>query len=374
MICRFILWAVVLIAMSPSCLSQSGEKAFETHLDSLFEDEFGSNEPGGSILIKKGNKTIYLRNYGIADLETKEKITEHTIFNTGSISKTFVANGILILKERGHLSLDDSLSTYFRDFKNPDIADKILLKHLLSHSSGLPDIRKVNDNIDFYITAKDKGNFEPLKSIGQLNFEPGERFEYSNPAFNGLALIIEKIADKKWQKVISEEIFVPSGMTNSKITDGPYPQKDVAHAYEYITGGYVERDYGETPTFAAAGNGGVWSSVVDLAKYENALKNNLFLNAKTIARSRTIYRPQNWKDTTNPKIGHGWFITPKDKSRFKMDMVYHTGSQGGFNSFYYYFPSEDVLFIGLFNRPLGSTWRKVNEAMNLFNKFNWFGE
>lgn len=365
---------VILILTNTFCASQTKEITFETKLDSLFSREFSSDEPGGSILFKKRDKIIYLQNYGLANLDTKEKISEHTIFNTGSISKTFVANGILILKERGLLSLDDSLSEFFKDFKNPEIADKINLKHLLSHSSGLPDARNVDDNEEFYLTAKDKENFEPLKSIDGLNFEPGEKFEYSNPVYNGLALIIEKTTNKKWQSFVSEEIFIPSGMTNSKITDGSYPKNDVAHAYEHKEGGYVESDYGETPTFAAAGNGGVWSTVLDLAKYENALKNNSFLDQQTIIESRTIFSPQNWKDPTRPKIGYGWFITPKDKSRFNTDMIYHTGSQGGFNSFYFYFPSKDVLFVGLFNRPLGKSWETMNEALNLLNELHWLDE
>ncbi len=78
---------------------QSIDESMETELDELFSAKFQSGEPGGSILIKKGSETIYMNSYGIADLTTGTPITEHTIFNTGSISKTFVANGILMLSE-----------------------------------------------------------------------------------------------------------------------------------------------------------------------------------------------------------------------------------------------------------------------------------
>ncbi len=357
-----------------SCKSKTNKDNITLKLDQLFESEIKPSGPGGSVLLKKGNDIIYLKNFGLANLETKEKITENTAFNTGSISKTFVSNGILILKERGLLSLEDSISMYFNDFSNKDIANKVKIKHLLSHTSGLPDNRKIDENIEFYLTAKDRGNFASLKLADSLEFQPGEKFKYSNPAYNGLALIIEKLTKDKWQKFIIENILKPSNMDNSKITDGDYPQKDVAHAYISENDQYIENDYGEVPTFAASGNSGIWSSVMDLANYEQSLKENKFLSKKLLKESRTIYRPKNWKDTINPKIGHSWFITPKIKSRYKMDMIYHTGSVGGFRSFYFYFPSKDVLFIGLFNRPLENYWDIVNKSLDMCNEYDWFDE
>ncbi len=355
-----------------SCTTKNNKDIITSKIDNLLESEIDSMGPGGSILLKKGKDIIYMKSYGLANLETKEKITEHTSFNTGSISKTFVSNGILILEERGQLSLEDSLSMYFNDFNNKEIANKVKIKHLLSHTSGLIDNRNVNDNVEFYLTAKDSANFAPLKLADSLEFLPGERFKYSNPAFNGLALIIEKITNDKWQKFIIQNILKPSNMKNSKITDGAYPQKDVAHAYIPEGNHYIENDYGEYPTFAASGNGGIWSSIIDLANYENSIKENKFLSKEVLHESRTIYIPNNWKDTINPRIGYSWFVTPKTKSRYKMDMIYHTGEQGGFNSFYFYFPSKDILFVGLFNKPSKNYYRLVHETMDACNDLNWF--
>ena len=115
-----------------SCGGQTPENDLAKELDTLFGSEFKQDEPGGSILVKKGEKTVFLKSYGLEDLGTGKKITENTIFNTGSISKTFVSNGILILKERGLLDLEDSLSKYFTDFSNPEISNKVTIRHLLS--------------------------------------------------------------------------------------------------------------------------------------------------------------------------------------------------------------------------------------------------
>src|SRR5207344_1693813 len=129
------------------------------------------------------------------------------------------------------------------------LAKKIKIHHLLTHSSGLPDIRNVQGDSIFFLTAKDEENWAPIKKADSLEFEPGERFHYSNPAFNGLALVIEKVSGMKWQKFIRERIFKPAGMSSSVITDGAYPSQGVAHGYRIVEGKFQEYDYGEYPTF-----------------------------------------------------------------------------------------------------------------------------
>ena len=259
-------------------------------------------------MVSKDGQVIFAKGYGVADMGSKENITPSTLFNTGSVSKTFVANAILILAEEGRLSLDDPITKYFDDFDHPEIVSEIRIKHLLSHTSGLPDLRKVGENQEFYLTAKDMENFEPLKRVNRLNFNPGERFEYSNPAYNGLALIIEQLTNKKWQEFVSQRIFEPSGMKTSKITDGAYPENDVAHGYVLEEGQYVEYDYGEVPTFAAAGNGGVWSSVMELADYHQAMKEYKFLTPELTEESKNVFSPTNWSHPEAPHVGYSWFI------------------------------------------------------------------
>ena len=369
----FILFFV--LALSVSCANNKNQNtiinsSIETEFDVLLDPIFSGDKPGGSILVKQGDKTLFQKSYGLADLKTKEKITANTIFNTGSISKTFVANGILILEQDGLLSIDDKLNKFFDDFDNNSIIERITIKHLLSHSSGLPDLRKVSENTEFFLTAKDTANFEPLKRTEALNFEPGEKFEYSNPAYNGLALIIEKLSKQRWQSFIEEQIFKVSEMTNSRITDGAYPHNGVAHGYILNDKNeYEEYDYGEFPTFAAAGNGGIWSSVLDLAKYEKAIKNESFLNKDVISKSRTIFEPQNWTDTIRPYIGCSWFIGEKallgTENTYNTKFVYHTGSQGGFKAFYISIPEKDILYIALFNSPVKEYRQIISEGIRL---------
>jgi CubicO group peptidase (beta-lactamase class C family) len=339
----------------------------QSSIDSIFNNFFKPGEPGGAVLIAKDDKVFYQKGFGLADINTKESITTKTLFNVGSISKTFVAYGILKLAEEGKLSIKDDLYKYFPDFKDAGIAKKIKLYHLLTHTSGLPDSRKVKQEHDFYLTAKDEENFAPLKQTENLEFEPGTRYKYSNPAFNGLALIIEKVTGKKWQQYISDAIFKPSKMAKSTITDGPYPETGVSHGYVLNDKNeFEEMDYGEEPTFAAAGNGGVWSSVEELLLYEQAIQGNKLLNKKSTDKSRIVYSFPGWEDATASRLGLSWFITEE----MGLNMIGHTGSQGGFISDYLWLPEKRIFYVLLCNypKPIKEIRVKLFETLQ---KVNW---
>ena len=209
----------------------------------------------------------------------------------------------------------------------------------------------------YFLTAKDEENWAPIKKADSLEFEPGERYHYSNPSFNALALIIEKASGVKWQDHIKKNIMEPAGMKTSTITDGPHPESGVSHGYLFDGKKYFEQDYGEEPTFAASGNGGVWSSVNELWKYEQAIQKNVFLESKWTKRSRTVYDFSNWKDSVPAFIGLSWFITKTNNE----NMIGHTGSQGGFRADYVWLPEKKLFYVVLCNtpKPLGAIRSKV---------------
>lgn len=357
----FFLFIVVAVS---SCNQQSG---FEREINQIFQPEFKDTEPGGVVMIVKNDSVVFSKAWGLADLTTKEKITTRTLFNTGSISKTFVSNTILSLALEGKLSLNDSLYKYFPDFRNPELAKKIQIHHLLTHTSGLPDNRRQHLDSAFLITAKDEENFAPIKLNDSLLFEPGSRYEYSNPAFNGLALIIEKVTGRKWQEVVKERIFDPAGMKSSVITDGSFPETGVSHAYLRTPSGFIEKDYGEEPTFPAAGNGGVWSSAEELIRYERAIQRTAFLTKEMIDRSRTITQYPNWTSPERPFIGYSWFIETLDDGS---QMISHTGTQGGFYCDYVSIPSKGIIYVMLCNVPVQQE-PKREKVLEALKKVNW---
>ena len=323
-------------------------KPVPDRLGELFSQEFKEDEPGAAVLVMMNGDTLFKNGYGIADLTTKEKITTATLFNVGSITKTFVSNTILLLAAEGKLNVNDSLYQYFPNFKNPSIAKRVKLHHLLTHTSGLPDNRRAFHDSVYLLTAKDQENWSPIEENDSLLFEPGTKFEYSNPAFNGLALIIEKLSGKKWQEVVKEKIFIPANMPTSKITDGPYPETGVAHGYLKSGASFVEKDYGEEPTFAAAGNGGVWSSVLELSNYEMALRRGSILKKDLLAHSRSIMHYHPWKGDVPAFIGYSWFISQTTDS---VKIISHTGTQGGFYADFVSIPEKGFLYVVLCNRP-----------------------
>jgi len=330
-----------------SC-SPENENQFAREVDDFMMTHLLADQPGGAVMIMKDTSIVFSRGYGIADLNTREAITTKTLFNLGSISKTFVSNGILILQAEGKLSVEDSLHKYFPGFKNKSIAQRVKIKHLLTHTSGLPDNRPVSADSVFYLSANDEQNWYPVTQTDTLEFEPGTDYHYSNPAFNALALIIEQVSGQKWQDFIDERIFTPAGMATSTITDGAHPQSGVSHGYTKIGGSWREDDYGEEPTFCAAGNGGVWSSVEELARYELALRNALFLDGASIDSSAAIRQFPEWQGAKPPFIGWSWFI---DQTPDGHKVISHTGHQGGFAAYYITIPSKKVFIAVLYNAP-----------------------
>ena len=316
-------------------------------LDAYFRTSFAPDEPGIAVLVAKQGRVVFAAGYGVADMKTGEPITTKTLFNLGSLSKTFVAHAILILEEHGKLSLEDPLTKYFPGFKRRELAEQVRLRHLLTHTSGLPDLRRVAAERDFYLAAKDAENWYPVTQADVLEFEPGSRFAYSNPAYNGLALVVEQVSRRPWQEFVRDTIFLPSGMRTSTITDGPHPERGVAHGYVRDGDRWKELDYGEYPTFAAAGNGGVWSSVDELALYEHALQAGRFLRPATVADARTVKTFPNWASEEPPILGWSWWIREVDGKT----EIGHTGGQGGFSTQYFVVPDEEVLVVFLMNGP-----------------------
>lgn len=340
---------LALLILSCSTTTKSPEEKQVASLDSLFSAQVQAEGPGVAVLISMNDTIMFSKSYGYADLNTKEKITSKTLFNLGSISKTFVANSILMLRDEGKLSLEDSLIKYFPDFKNKDIAKKVKIKHLLTHTSGLPDIRNVSKDSVFYLTANDAQNWYPVTQADSLEFEPGSQYNYSNPAFNGLALIIEKVSGQKWQQYVADKIFKPAGMNTSTITDGPHPQSGVSHGYTPVHGKWTEDDFGEEPTFCAAGNGGVWSSIDELLLYYKAMEAASFSNNASIAESKEIKTFPQWNSSEPAFIGWSWFV---GKSPGGMKTVGHTGTQGGFYCDFVTVPEKRMVYILTANFPI----------------------
>lgn len=352
--------------MFTSCSSpDSPDQVALGQLDSLFTVLFPERAPGAAVLILKGDSTIFEKGYGLANIENGTPVDGKTFFNIASVSKQFSAVGLFILMQEGKLSLDDSVQKFFPQFKAPFFKE-ITLRHLLSHTSGIPDARPRNDR-HFVLTATDKASYSYMEHLKELNFLPGSAYEYMNPTFQLMYTIIEQCSGQSFDDFMRERIFIPSGMLETTYFEENKFIPRMAHGYEPANeGGFQKCDYGEASFFATKADGGIYTSVEEFALWEKALRNNTLIPAhiKEEAHSAKINIP----DTPYTGYGYGWFIEEKPGFPKK---VYHTGNNGGFQIYAGRYPEQQILVLIFATRDNWDRTAVVEEVDQIMKKAGW---
>ena len=323
-------------------------------LKEIGEELFPDGEPGAAVLIMKDEKIIFEEYYGLANLPNGPKIDKDIRFNIASVSKQFTAVSILQLIAKGNISLEESMDLYFPEYTDP-IWKKIKVKHLLSHSSGIPDDRD-------YLTREQKiyGNesiaLEYMQWLNYTHFEPGTNYEYMNPTYVLLGRLIERKSDQNFTNYVNDHIFKPANMTQTAYI---FQEQNPAHAYEYDrdsgegeeSGGdrpegphnWYEFDYGEETFFGTRPDGGIYTTPRDFVKWELALPKLLPENLLQEAfKPQTYVYGSNWSDYQNRPdtwYGYGWFIEPEKQC------IYHTGDNGGFKILASRYPKNKTLVL-----------------------------
>ncbi len=270
---------------------------------------------GGEVLVTEHNKVIYKRGAGYSDRKKKIKNNEHTIFRVASVTKQFTAAAIMILQERGKLSVKDKLSKYFPDYK---YGNKITIEHLLKMRSGIPDYMNFYYNCALIFPSKkqalknsSKENRKILEKSfmsDPLLFTPGATFKYSNSGYMLLGEIIEKVSGTTYEDFVKKEIFDKLGMTSSGFVeelDGS--QKNVAKPYDYHKGSLdVFKIKG-----AAFACGNMYSTAYDLSKWAAGLRHNKIM-------SRDSFKAM-VSDKSGMGYGYGFFLIGGG------NVAFHTG-------------------------------------------------
>lgn len=360
--------AVLLTPFFMMSCNQNGNNAQEIatqKIDSLFAARYAENVPGGTVMIMKGDDVFYQKSFGIADMESMTPIDANTFFNIASVSKQFTAMAILKLHQEGKLSLEDNIKKYFPEFK-ADFFEKIQIKHLLSQCSGLPDNRPRSDR-NFTLTATDMQSIEFFKDLNEINFEPGTNYEYQNPTFQLCYAIIEKVSGQSFEEYMKQNIFDPSGMTETVYFEAERVIPRMSHGYipeDDAKTTWKQYDYMEETFFATKADGGIYTSINEFVKWEKALQDNIIIcdSLKQIAHSpittvsgSTFSSYQNRPYTS---YGYGWFIEEKPEMPRK---VYHTGDNGGYQIYAGRFPEKKVLVLVFENRNDNSRWKMVEQ-------------
>ena len=352
----FVVLAIFLIA------SASVAKTVAERIDSLMQTRYSVNEPGAAVMVMKGDSVLIEQYYGIADMETRCPIADTTTFNIASISKQFTVVGALILQQQGKLDVNTPVGVFYHEF-TADFWKIVTLKHLASQSSGIPDLRDRSSR-ERMIYANDSVSMSYFPQVKELTFSPGEYYDYVNPTFLLIAGVIEKIVGKEFVDYQQEMIFDRSGMSSTYYFNPDVTPLCQSHGYILKDGEWQEKDYGEETFFATRPDGGIYSNVKDLAKWERALASNAILNdslldlAYTPVVSVADSHLCDYQRRPNTYYAMGWFV---DKTPGFPTKVYHTGDNGGYQAYLAKYPSENLFIAVLENRNDKDRWSMAVE-------------
>ncbi|MGB3480467.1 MAG: serine hydrolase [bacterium] len=289
------------------------------------------NPFSGSILIAVKEHILVTESFGMADYEHNIPNTPKTKFRIGSNTKSFTALAIMQLHERGIINVNDALAKYLPDYP---AAQKITIHHLLTHTSGIPDYNRFPDSIaKKTLPASLTEMIEEFKNE-PLDFVPGEEFRYSSSGYILLSYIIEKMSEKSYEDFLTENIFNPLDMNNTKIDRHDAIIKNRAVGYTLGEKGLVNARY--TNVGRSSGAGGLLSTVEDMYLWDRALYTEKLTTKDSLEKIFTPFRHN---------YGYGWFIG----KYLNRKMVNHGGRSLGFVADIMRFIDDDTCVIILSN-------------------------
>lgn len=305
------------------------------------------------MLVVQNSQVVFRRGHGVSDLRTLHKIDEHTNFRLASFTKQFTAACIMLLARDGKLHYDDHLTDFFPEF--PAYGKSITVRNLLNHTSGLEDygelmMKQYPDTPPEKVPQiLDAGVLKLLEQQSSATFPAGSKWEYSNSGYAVLAMIVEKVSGKPFGEFLQDRIFKPLKMKNTVAYEkgkNEVPHRAYGHSKKGNT--WVETD--QSPTSAVLGDGGIYSSLDDLAKWDRALREHTLLSEEemrpALTPAQTSDGPAKLPDGSTVSYGFGWFLDPY-KGHKRMS---HDGGTMGFRTTIQRFPDEKLTIIVLANR------------------------
>jgi CubicO group peptidase (beta-lactamase class C family) len=345
----FLLLSLLMLMLT---VSSASEVLTPERIDAVFSHLIKVNDPGAAVLAIHNGQTVFQHDYGVADLRSHSRITPQTNFRLASVTKQFTAIAIMLLVHDRKLRYDDHVSDVFPDF--PPYGKTITIRHLLNHTSGLADYEDVMPQADPKLPVEeiqihDGGVVELLKREKATKFTPGSRWAYSNSGYVLLGLIVEKIAGKSFPDFLHDRIFAPLKMTNTVAYvrgKNEAPNRAFGHSRE----GNTWKETDQSPTSATLGDGGVYSSIEDLAKWDEELRKHSLLSENEMKPALNPVEPPadgvSEPDGAPAAYGFGWFLNPyKNHAR-----MWHYGESIGFRTAIQRFVKDDLTVVVLCNR------------------------
>ena len=314
----------------------------EAFADSIFADFSWPGAPGAAVLVAQEGRILLNKAFGLADLGTGSlgaPATTRTNFRLASVTKQFTAAAALLLVKDGKLRLEESLTDIFRDF--PAYGRRITVRHLLTHTSGLLDYEDFIPDTQT-IQVHDADVLARMKQLDHTYFDPGTRWKYSNTGYAMLAEIIAERSGITFAEFLRTRIFLPLGMlTTVAFQPGTSSVTSRAFGFSLKDGRWSSTD--QSSTSAVLGDGGIYSSVDELYRWDQALYTNELLSKETL---KEAFAPFVLDGGSRTNYGFGWFV---DTYR-GLPRLYHTGETIGFRNAIARFPGQRGVIIILTNR------------------------
>ena len=296
--------------------------------------------PGLSLAVILNGKVVKCRGYGFASLELRVPASPNSVYELASLTKSFVSNAILLLKQDGKLRLEDSLSTYVTDL--PDTCKAITIRQCLSHTSGIADYNDLNDlRQRLKHDAAPEDILNGLKTV-PLRITPGAKWIYSNTDYILLGMVIRNITGETYDGFLAHRVFGLLGMTSTRrdSTDDVIPNRATGYTWDGAGGlhnaeflSYMEMNHGDR---------GIVSTVKDLAKWDAALSSSFLFSDNT---KTEMWSPITLNDGSQYSHGLGWFIDKVNGHRH----ISHAGGSPGTATIYARYPDDGLSVIVLTN-------------------------
>ena len=331
---KLLLPLLMLLSVSAAATAQDAQAVRE--MDELLSKAYPPNEPGAAVIVVKDGKTVLRKGYGMADLELGVKVEPDMVFRLGSVTKQFTSAAILMLAERGKLSVTDDITKFLPDY--PTKGRTITVEHLLTHTSGIKSYTSLPAWPALWRKDMSVAEMIDLFKNEPADFAPGEQWLYNNSGYTLLGAIIEKVSGQTYEEFVRKNIFEPLGMTHSYYdsTTRVIPRR--VPGYSRSAEGVIEnaKYLSMTQPYAA---GSLLSNVDDLALWDAALYTEKVVKQESLRRAFT---PCVLKDGTSVSYGYGWMLAQYEGH----PIVAHNGGIHGFSTIVLRMP-EDRAYIAL---------------------------
>ncbi|AGY59163.1 beta-lactamase [Gloeobacter kilaueensis JS1] len=278
--------------------------------------------PGLSLAVIRDGRIVRAGGYGLANVELGVPATAETVYQSGSVGKQFTATVVMLLVEEGKLSLDGPISRYLDG--TPPAWKEITIRHLLTHTSGIPDYESKGDlSLDYRRDYTDD-ELVALAEKTPLAFAPGEKWSYSNTGYVLLGIIVNKVSGRFYGDILQNRVFGPLGMKSSRIISDRDIVLHRAAGYQLVDGLLKNQGY-VSPSLNRTADGSLYLTVGDLAKWDRALYTDKVL---TRASLEQIWTPVQLNSGQTAPYGFGWRLASVGSHR----LIEHSGQWQGFTS------------------------------------------